>query len=448
MTALLLQIVPLIALLAAQHGPAAQPVVVAPVVERDIPPTLRLVGTVLPEKRCVIAVETSGVVKEVSFSEGQLVRQGATIARIDPELADLRLAEATARLASLEAKRDELEAGTRKEVLERQRATVQETEALHKKWLYERERIAELTAQGESNEKERHDTEMEFLAAERRLAAARAELDLWSNGPRAEEKARARYDVAAQVAVVNQLRRDRNKTDVLAPFDGFLVSKNTEVGEWLQAGGGFQAGGAVGEIVSIETVKVRVDVPEAAISFARSGSPASIEVEALSRSQPVTITRVIPLATPASRTFPIEIDVPNADHTLLPGMFVWANVPAGPAGKRLMVSKDAIVAHGPSKQVFVVRDAPASGPPGAAGAPPEELAPGGAGAAGPPSKMAMPLAVTTGLEVGTEVEVQAAGLKAGDLVVVRANERINGPTPVIPMPMPNGQPAGGVAARE
>lgn len=445
MTAMMLQILPLVALLAAQHGPSAQPVVVAPVVERDIPPTLRLVGTVLPEKRCVIAVETSGVVKEVSISEGQFVKRGAVIARIDPELAELRLAAAVAQLGSLEAKRDELEAGTRAEVLERQRATVQEAEALHKKWLYERDRIAELTKRGESNEKERHDTEMEFLAAERRLAAAKAELDMWTNGPRAEEKARARYDVAAQLAVVNELRRDRNKTEIVAPFDGFIVSKNTEVGEWLQAGGGFQSGGAVGEIVAIETVKIRVDVPESAIPFVRGGSAASIEVEALGRSQPLTITRVIPLAAPASRTFPIEIDVANSDHALLPGMFVWANVPAGPVGKRLMVSKDAIVAQGAAKQIFVVRDAPASGAPGA---PAESAAPDGSGAANAPSKMAMPLSVTTGLEVGTEVEVQAAGLKAGDLVVVRANERINGPTAVIPMPMSSGPSANGVAARE
>ncbi|MBI5866566.1 MAG: biotin/lipoyl-binding protein, partial [Planctomycetes bacterium] len=72
----------------AQGGP--MPAIVAPVVERDVPPSLRLVGTVLPEKRCVVAVEISGVVREIAVSEGQFIKAGALIARLDPELAQLR----------------------------------------------------------------------------------------------------------------------------------------------------------------------------------------------------------------------------------------------------------------------------------------------------------------------------------------------------------------------
>ncbi|MBI5866567.1 MAG: efflux RND transporter periplasmic adaptor subunit, partial [Planctomycetes bacterium] len=321
---------------------------------------------------------------------------------------------AEAPLASLQAKLDELEAGTRKELLEKQKATVQEAQAVYKKWDFERSRIQDLSARGQSNEKERHDTEMEYLAAERRLAAVTADLEMWTNGPRAEEKARARSDVAAQAAALNLLKRELRKTEIVAPFDGFVVSKNTEIGEWIQAGGGFQAGGAVCEMVAIESVKVRVDVPENAIAFAVAGTPASVEFESLGISKPGKIARVVPLANPSARTFPIEIDLPNPDHKVLPGMFVRANVPAGPPGKRLMVSKDAIVAQGTSKQIFVVRDAPAGGPPGA---PPGGGGPPGGSdrAAAAPTKMAMPLTVTTGLELGTEVEIDAAGLKAGDL---------------------------------
>ena len=82
-----------------------------------------------------------------------------------------------------------------------------------------------------------------------------------------------------------------------------------------------------------------------------------------------------------------------------------------------MVSKDAIVPSGQSKRVFVVR-------PGKAG-----------------GLMAIPTPVTTGMEIGHEIEIQAAGLRAGDRVVCRGNERLYGPTPITISDGPATQPS-------
>jgi len=403
----------------AQTG-QAMPVGVAPVVERDVPASIRLVGNVLAERRAVVAAEVSGLVVGLPAVEGQFVRSGEVLCELDPEPARLRLAEARARLGSLRAQLEELENGTRKETIEELAARVEEAQAILEKWEFERQRVAELFRNNQSSAKEKHDTEMEYLAARQRLTQAKAAYAVAVNGPRPEEIARARYNLAAQEAVVRQLERDLEKTKVRAPFDGFVVAKRTEVGQWVAAGG------PVCELVAIDTVRVRADVPESAILFARRGAAATIEVEALRQTRAATITRVIPQATPAARTFPVEIDLPNDEHTLLPGMFVWAYVPAGPSGKRLMVPKDAIVARGASKQVFVVRSGPAPG-----GGPPGSEATG----SGPETHLALPVPVTTGLELAGEIEIRASGIRAGDLVVVRANERLFGPTPVIPMPM-------------
>lgn len=386
------------------QGPT--PVIVSGAVMRDIPPSLRLVGTVRPAKSATVAAEVAGVIGSFDAYEGQFLQQGAVICRVDPEMARLRLAEAQATFASLEATLAELKAGERPEELRRWEGVVGEAEAGLKKWDFERQRVKDLLARGQSSDKEMHDAEMEYAAATGRAAQARAQLDRAKNGARAEELARAQQNVAAQRAVVERLQRDVRKTEVRAPFDGAVIAQHTEVGEWIDAGG------PVCEMVAIETVKIRVDVPEGAVQFARAGAPASVEIEALVESHTTSIARVIPQATPAARTFPVEVDLPNADHKLLPGMFVWVHVPSGPVGQRLMVTKDAIVAHGTNKQIYVVR-------PGEGGA-----------------HMALPLPVTTGLEIVGEVEVQAEGLKPGDSVVSRGNERLSGPTPVIPQPSP------------
>ena len=394
------------------------PVVAVPATERNVPPSLRLVGSVRPYRSSVIAAEVSGVVATYTATEGQYLEPGDTICRLNNTVPTLRLNEAQATLDSLLARLNELENGERPEELARLAAIVAETDAEVGKWEFERKRVNGLFERGQCSEKEQHDTEMEYLVAVQRQAQAQAALDKARNGTRPEILAQAKQAVGAQQAVVQRMIRDVNKTEIRAPFAGALVSKLTEAGQWIEEGG------AVCELVALDNVKIRVDVPERAIPFARVGAPATVEVEALGRTLAGEISRVIPLASPAARTFPVEIDEPNADHTLLPGMFVWAYVPAGPAGLRVMVTKDAIVPQGTTKVVYVIR-------PGADG-----------------GQMAIPTTVTTGLEFEGDVEVQAPDLKAGDLVVSRANERLNGPTPVVVSAQPVSQPAGATRPAE
>jgi HlyD family secretion protein len=381
----------------------ATAVAVAPLTERDVPATLRLVGTVRAARSAVIATEVSGIVAAVPAEEGQYVQPGDVLCRLDDAVARLKVAEATATLAGLQAQLDEWLNGERPEELARLQAAVAEAEADTSKTEFERQRVAELFERGRSSDKERTDAEMAYSAAANRLAQARAQLDKARNGARAETLARARQAVAAQDAALKRLQRELDRTAIRAPFAGAVTLRRTDVGEWVEAGG------AVCEMVALDTVKIRVDVPEAAVPYALPGAPASVEVQALGQSLPGQITRVIPLAAQAARTFPIEIDLPNPRRQILPGMFVWAQVPAGATGTRLMAPKDAIVAQGVSKTVYVLR-------PGDKG---EELA--------------TPLPVTTGLELGGEVEISGAGLGPGDRVVVRANERLMGPTPVTPL---------------
>ncbi|MCH7873390.1 MAG: efflux RND transporter periplasmic adaptor subunit, partial [Planctomycetes bacterium] len=264
---------------------------------------------------------------------------------------------------------------------------------------------------GQSNDKEKRDADSDYIAAARRLTQASARFEMAEHGPRSEVIAQARFDAAAQQALADRLERDWKKTEITAPFDGYVVAKRTEVGQWITAGG------PVAEMIAVETVRVRVDVPESAIPFARRGSAATVEIEALQRTIKGKIARVIPRADRTARSFPVEIDLPNPEHALLPGMFVWVRVPSGPEGKRLMVSKDAIVPRGPSKQVYVVR-------PGQDG-----------------GLMAIPMSVTTGMEIGHDIEIAAAGLRAGDRVVCRGNERLHGPTPITISDGPATQPS-------
>lgn len=396
----------------AQPGAAPTPVIVAPIEQRDLPASISLVGTVLPLRSAVIASEVSGLVVGMEAIEGRSVRAGDMLVQLDPAVLTLRLDEARARLDELSASLEMLENGTRAEELDRLAAAVAEAEAIAERWRFETERLANLPQQALAP-KERHDAAMELVAAQRRLAQDQARLTQAKNGARREELAIARATVAAQKAVVGRLARDLELTHVRAPFDGLVLMRRTELGQWIEPGG------PVCELVAVDVVKIRVDVPEFAVRFSGPGQPATIEIEALGETFTAEIARVIPQANPAARTFPVEIDLPNPQRRLLPGMFVRAQVPRGPSGPRLLAPRDAIVLQGLNKQVWVVRSV-GDGPP-----------------------MAMPVPVTTGLQAGTLVEVIGEGLQAGDQVVVRANERLFMPGPVAPTPMSGAAPESG-----
>lgn len=385
----------------AQHGPPASPVAVAPIVQREVPASMKLVGTVLPHRQSTVAAEVAGTVVQMDIDEGQFVRAGQLLCRLGDDLLKLRLAEAKARLGFLQAQLDELEAGTRAETIEQRKAELEEAEAILNKWEFERKRVLDLYERSQASDKERHDVEMEYLAARRRVARARAMYEIAVHGPRPQEISRARFDVEAQKQVVAQIQHDLDKTRIVAPFDGFLVTKHCELGEWVTVGG------AVCELVALEKVRVRADVPQRIIRFARPGAPARVQIDSIGFAASGTISRVIPAGDANARSFPVEIDLPNPEHTLLAGMFAWVYVPAGAPGPRLLVPKDALVTRGDVTQVFVVRRQG-------------------------PAAMAMPVVVETGLEWGELIEVRGGGLKPGDSVVVRGNERLYGPMPVIP----------------
>ncbi|MFQ5411671.1 MAG: efflux RND transporter periplasmic adaptor subunit [Phycisphaerae bacterium] len=345
------------------HGPSQ--VEVAPVIEREVAPTIRLVGTVRPRKRSTVAAAVAGLVAELSADEGDVVKKGATVCRLFDAPRRYLLAEAEARVSELKA-----------------RLAVERAE--YKKAAFERERIEALWKLQRSTDKERSDTQADLDAAQGRVDQAKS----------AVEAARA---------VADRLAYELSRTEVQAPFDGIVSTKETEVGAWVDQGG------PVITLLDLSTVRVRVNVPEAHIGYCEVGAEADVAIEALNLHFSGRITRVIPDADARARTFPVDVDIPNPTGRLKAGLFVRASVPSGPKALRLLVPKDAIIRRGPMPMIYVVRSSERG-------------------------QMADMLPVKIVSEVIDYVAVESTDLSAGDSVVVRGNEFLIGPGPVIAKP--------------
>ncbi len=387
----------------------------------EAPSAIVLVGTVLPVRRSRLGSEIAGIVAEMPVRQGDRVSAGDVLCRLNNETFTHRLAEAQARLGALNAYHEELLAGTRPEELTRRKAQLEEAVAEFDRWKFEMDRINRLYAGRDSNQKEQTDTRASFLAAEQQKIAAQANFDLGVAGPRAEEIARAAFEVAEQQAVVDRIAGDLRKTAIRAPFDGYVIARNTEIGEWVPEGG------QIAELVDLSTVLVQVDLPEAALPHVSEGDEVRVSVDALHDSFIGRIKHIMRDADPRARTFPVEIELDNSAGTLAGAMFARATVAAGPRGPVIAVPKDAIVEQGGIAHIAITM--------------PDQMG----------NITGMLMGVTVGADTGEWITITSGNVHPGMSVITRGNEHMMPfPTPILivdekgtPIAMPAGNPPEG-----
>jgi membrane fusion protein (multidrug efflux system) len=125
--------------------------------------------------------------------------------------------------------------------------------------------------------------------------------------------AHAKRDMAD--ATLKRLETMRNYTEIRAPFDGSVTERFVDPGAFMQQG-------KIVSIVDTSKVRVLVDVPEAEVRFASVGTQASIRFDALpGRCIRASISRSSGALDPILRTMRIELDLPNPEFSIYPGMF-------------------------------------------------------------------------------------------------------------------------------
>jgi multidrug efflux system membrane fusion protein len=114
-------------------------------------------------------------------------------------------------------------------------------------------------------------------------------------------------------------------TRLLAPWDGLIIKRLSDVGAYVQPGT------AVFTLADTAQVKAVFGIPDTALGRVRLGSFQTITADALPgvrfRNQ---VTQISPAADPRSRVFQVEVTIPNPNHRLSPGMIVTATI-GGPA---------------------------------------------------------------------------------------------------------------------
>src|SRR4030088_1487528 len=130
----------------------------------------------------------------------------------------------------------------------------------------------------------------------------------------------AQANVRAQEALLKVLNQQRAYRRVVAPFDGVITARNIDVGSLVQADAA--SGTFLFTIMQSDVIRTQVYVPQDQAFGVTPGVDAVVRVPELpGRTFPGKVTRIADALQPGTRTLLTEIDVPNPDHTLMPGTY-------------------------------------------------------------------------------------------------------------------------------
>ncbi|WAS92282.1 efflux RND transporter periplasmic adaptor subunit [Nannocystis punicea] len=293
-------------------GPGPQPG--AKVGARDLS-IERYVGTALPKQEAELGPRMSGTLASVDVEEGQMVKKGQVLFRLDARSTRLGVSQAETGLQGAQIARDNA-----KRELERQQQ----------------------------------------LAAKGTVAAAVLE--------RAESAFNSAENNVSQAGVaLSMARRGTADSAVVSPIDGLVAHKFKDVGETVT----MMPPTIVVVIQDQSVLEVRARIPEAALRLVHVGDQVSAHFTALAVSREAKVVRVQPTVDAATRTIEIVTDVDNKDGALRPGMYVeielrppLASVLPGAEGEKPEAAPDAkaeVAKASPSKK------APSDPPPPSAG---------------------------------------------------------------------------------
>jgi RND family efflux transporter MFP subunit len=305
------------------------------VVEMPVGQTVTVNGTLAAYDNTTISVKVPGRIQTINVDLGTVVRKGQAIAQLEQADYKLRVQQVEASLAQARARLGLSPDGSDDRVAAEQTGTVRQAKAVLDEAKTKRDRAIRLVEQGVIARAEFDTADAEYKVA----------LSRYQDGV---EEIRNRQGLLAQrrseLALARQQLAD---TTVYSPMAGVVQEKKVSVGEYLAAGA------PVVDIVRIDPLRLRVEVPERESQSIRNGQSVRVTVEGDPESYLGYIKRLSPTISQQNRVLAVEADVAN-NGKLRPGAFVRADIVTDQVSTAATVPADAIVTFAGIEKVIIV----------------------------------------------------------------------------------------------
>jgi HlyD family secretion protein len=253
----------------ARQKPKGEPVETEKVALRDIREIVSASGKIFPEKEVKISSDVSGEIVELYVKEGDSVKAGQILARIDPEayVSAVESASANVNVSKSELSRS-------KSAIETASAQVEQIKSQVETAKRTNERNKKLRADGVISAQDLENSEATLAQLEANLHSAEASYRAAQHGAES-----AQYGVASSQAGYKEIKTNLNRTTIAAPTAGIVSKLNVERGERV-VGTIQMTGTEMMRIANFNSMEVQVEVSENDILRVAVGDTATIEVDA------------------------------------------------------------------------------------------------------------------------------------------------------------------------
>jgi RND family efflux transporter MFP subunit len=278
--------------------------------KQSIAEEITVVGNLIGDATVLVAPRAAGRLQDVIVRLGDRVGMGQRLAKIE----DFEIVE---QVKQAEAAQEVSLATIRQREADLRLA---ETSAERSRNLYQRQLLPKQTLD---------DNEAKYQAAVAQLDLARAQ--------NAQSKAR-----------LDELKINLANTVIQSPVNGFVSKRLVDPGSFVNQNA------PIVEVVDITRVRLVVNVVEKDLKQLAKGDPANTQVDAFPGEVfKGRIARVSPILDPSTRTAPIEIEIPNPDYRLKPGMYARVGITTATKKDALVLPANAVIDLGGRRGVFL-----------------------------------------------------------------------------------------------
>ena len=306
----------------AAHAPSAP---VVKVVRRDLNNELEIASEFQPLQEIEVYAKVSGYIKKLYVDWGTHVKQGQILAELEiPELQQqLQQDEASAR-------RSEQDLGRAREELNRAQSAYNVAHLTYSRLADVQKSRAELVAQEEIDAAQGKDLEANAGVSSAKDAVSAAEQGLLA----------AKAALGKDQAMFAYAR-------ITAPFDGVVTQIYAYTGSLLPAGTSSNKGDlALCQLSQNNVLRLVIPLPERAVTDVHVGDTVNIEVSGAKNAFTGKIVRLSGQIETQTRTMHTEVQVPNPNYLLVPGMYASVKIPLRSAAQALSIPVQAVQSSG------------------------------------------------------------------------------------------------------
>ena len=340
----------------------AAPINLVPIVKveqpvlRDIHLSIAQPGAIEPFEQTSIYSKIPGFVQKWYVDIGARVKKGELLVELlVPELADehaqkiAQVEQAKAMVHQSEKLVSVAESNVQaaKDAVVEAQANISRYQGDVDRWQGELTRLKGLVKDGIVNPEVMAETENQLKSSKAAIEAGRAAVKSKDSQRVATEAQveKSKADLNASQAQVRVAEAEERRlaamfeyTKITAPYDGVITSRNVSTGDFVRAGAGSSAEGANAEgsggasmpmltVTRTDPMVFAIGVPEVDAPYVSVGTKASLRLQSLAgREFDVAVTRVAPTLHKQSRTLLAEVDLPNPNGELLPGMYAYGSI--------------------------------------------------------------------------------------------------------------------------